>query len=90
LTFVFFDRSSYILNQDSLPSSYRSFLNKHGGKDAMILKGVKEIACSNPLTSLAEIEKYYKSNGVELKLDPTMKIPCSVFSLLSLSLLLNI
>lgn len=70
--------SSYILNQDSLPSSYRSFLNKHGGKDAMILKGVKEIACSKPLTSLAGIEKYYKSNGVELKLDPTMKIPCSI------------
>lgn len=70
--------SSYILNQDSLPSSYRSFLNKHGGKDATILKGVKEIACSKPLTSLAGIEKYYKSNGVELKLDPTMKIPCSI------------
>lgn len=70
--------SSYILNQDSLPSSYRSFLNKHGGKDVKILKGIKELVCCKRLINLAEIEKCYKSNGVELKLDPTIKIPCSI------------
>ncbi|XP_057872715.2 uncharacterized protein LOC131078901 isoform X2 [Cryptomeria japonica] len=70
--------SSYVLNQDSLPSTYRSFLNKHGGKDPVILKGLKELVFGMPWTSLADIEKYYKSNGVEIKLDPNMKIPCSI------------
>ncbi|XP_058096811.1 uncharacterized protein LOC131242280 isoform X2 [Magnolia sinica] len=71
-------RSSYILKQDSLPSSYKSFLNKHGGKDAIILRGVKEIACNMPLSNLEGIEKYYKSVGIDIKLDPKMKVPCSM------------
>ncbi|KAM0971785.1 hypothetical protein ACFX14_019597 [Malus domestica] len=29
--------SAYILKQESLPPSYKSFLNKHGGKDTVIL-----------------------------------------------------
>ncbi|XP_058096810.1 uncharacterized protein LOC131242280 isoform X1 [Magnolia sinica] len=70
--------SSYILKQDSLPSSYKSFLNKHGGKDAIILRGVKEIACNMPLSNLEGIEKYYKSVGIDIKLDPKMKVPCSM------------
>ncbi|XVE55499.1 hypothetical protein DITRI_Ditri03aG0163500 [Diplodiscus trichospermus] len=70
--------SSYILKQDSLPPSYRSFLNKHGGKDLVILQGVKEIASGLPLTNLEAIEKLYKAKGVEVKLDPNMKIPCSM------------
>ncbi|XP_043725669.1 uncharacterized protein LOC122672237 [Telopea speciosissima] len=70
--------SAYILKQDSLPPSYRSFLNKHGGKDSVILQGIKELASSMPFTKLDGIEKYYKSNGVNIKLDPQMKVPCSI------------
>ncbi|KAJ3673749.1 hypothetical protein LUZ60_005741 [Juncus effusus] len=70
--------SAYILKQDSLSSSYRSFLNKHGGKDLVILQGVKEIACGMPFTNLDKIANYYNSLGVEVKLDPDMKVPCSI------------
>ncbi|KAH6756755.1 transmembrane protein [Perilla frutescens var. hirtella] len=70
--------SAYILKQDSLPQSYKSFLNKHGAKDPVILNGVREIACGLPFTNLEAIEKFYKSNGVDIKLDPQMKIPCSI------------
>ncbi|KAL2232028.1 uncharacterized protein LOC105177098 [Sesamum indicum] len=70
--------SAYILNQDSLPTSYKSFLNKHGAKDPVILKGVREIASGLPLTNLKAIENLYKSNGVDIKLDPHMKVPCSI------------
>ncbi|XP_043719501.1 uncharacterized protein LOC122667310 isoform X2 [Telopea speciosissima] len=70
--------SAYILKQDSLPPSYKSFLNKHGGKDSVILQGVKEIATSMSFTNLEGIEKYYKSNGVDIKLDPQMNVPCSI------------
>ena len=73
-----FVRSAYILSQESLPLSYKSFLNKQGGKDLSILQGVKEIACSKPFTNLGAIEKYYKSVGVDIKLNPNMKVPCSV------------
>jgi hypothetical protein len=71
-------RSAYILKQDSLPSSYKSFLNKHGGKDLTILQGVKDIVNHTAFTNLAGIEKHYKSVGVDIKLDPNMKVPCSV------------
>jgi len=75
----FFDfRSAYILNQESLPASYKSFLNKHGGKDPVILQGVKDIASGRPFTNLNAIKKYYKTMGVDLKLDPNMKVPCTV------------
>ncbi|KAK9270267.1 hypothetical protein L1049_025844 [Liquidambar formosana] len=70
--------SAYILKQESLPSSYKSFLNKHGGKDTIILQGVKEIASGMPFTNLEAIEKYYKAMGVDIKLDPEMKVPCSI------------
>lgn len=73
-----FGSSAYILKQDSLPSSYKSFLNMHGGKDALILQGVSEIASNMPFSNLEGIEKYYKSIGVDVKLDPNMKVPCSV------------
>lgn len=73
-----FFRSAYILSQESLPLSYKSFLNKHGGKDLSILQGVKEIASAKPFTNLRAIEKYYKSVGVDIKLDPNTKVPCSV------------
>jgi hypothetical protein len=71
-------RSAYILNQDSLPASYKSFLNKHGGKDPVILQGVKDIATGRPFTNLNAIMKYYKTVGVNVKLDPNMKVPCTV------------
>ncbi|KAL0440103.1 UNVERIFIED_CONTAM: hypothetical protein Slati_2493300 [Sesamum latifolium] len=51
-------RSAYILNQESLPTSYKSFLNKHGAKDPLILKGVREIASGLPLTNLEAIETF--------------------------------
>ncbi|KAJ0988613.1 hypothetical protein J5N97_006969 [Dioscorea zingiberensis] len=70
--------SAYILKQESLPSSYKSFLNKHGGKDLVILQSVKDIASSMPFTNLKGVEKYYKSVGVDIKLDPNMKIPCTI------------
>ncbi|OAY58136.1 uncharacterized protein LOC110608546 isoform X3 [Manihot esculenta] len=70
--------SAYILKEDSLPPSYKSFLKKHGGKDTVILQGVKEIASGLPFTDLDSIEKYYNSTGVSIKLDPEMKIPCSI------------
>ncbi|KAF9608267.1 hypothetical protein IFM89_008552 [Coptis chinensis] len=70
--------SAYILNQESLPPSYKSFLNKHGGKDPIILQGIKEIACGIPFSNLEGIEKHYKSVGVNVKLDPEMKVPCSM------------
>ncbi|XP_073282341.1 uncharacterized protein [Primulina huaijiensis] len=70
--------SAYILKPDSLPSSYKSFLNKHGAKDPAILNGVREIAYGLPLTNLEAVEKCYKSMGVDIKLDPTMKVPCSI------------
>lgn len=81
----FLFRSAYILKQESLPPSYKSFLNKHGGKDLSILNGVKEIASGLPFTNLESIEKHYKSNGVDIKLDPQMKVPCSVCSLHEMS-----
>ncbi|KAK2659750.1 hypothetical protein Ddye_006283 [Dipteronia dyeriana] len=70
--------SAYILKQDSLPPSYKSFLNKHGGKDTVILQGVKEIACGLPFSNLLAVEKYYKAMGVDIKLDPEMEVPCSI------------
>ncbi|XP_071702446.1 uncharacterized protein [Rutidosis leptorrhynchoides] len=69
---------AYILKQDSLPQSYKSFLNKHGGKDPVILQGVRDIACGMPFTNLEKIQKYYKSTGVDVILDPQMKVPCSM------------
>ncbi|KAL0917504.1 hypothetical protein M5K25_012569 [Dendrobium thyrsiflorum] len=70
--------SAYILKQESLLPSYKAFLNRHGGKPAVILQRVKEIATGTPFTNLDEVEKHYKYMGVDLKLDPSMKVPCSV------------
>ncbi|KAF7829940.1 transmembrane protein 135-like protein isoform X1 [Senna tora] len=70
--------SAYILKQESLPSSYKSFLNKHGGKDAVILQGVKDLASGLPFTNLEAIEKHYREMDVNVQLDPNMKVPCSI------------
>lgn len=70
--------SAYILKQDSLSPSYKLFLNKHGGKDLLILQGVKEIATGLPFSNLEGIGKYYKALGIDIKLDPHMKVPCSI------------
>jgi hypothetical protein len=73
--------SAWILKPDSLPSSYISFLNKHGGKDISIVKGFKELALKiEPFTALKAIEEHYKSTGVDLQLDPQMSIPCKVMT----------
>uniref|UniRef100_A0A1U7YGY5 Uncharacterized protein LOC104248762 n=1 Tax=Nicotiana sylvestris TaxID=4096 RepID=A0A1U7YGY5_NICSY len=76
--FFIYVRSAYILKQDSLHPSYRSFLNKHGGKSQVILQGVRDLACGNSVANLDAIENHYKSNGVDIKLDPQMKVPCSI------------
>lgn len=76
------------MKQESLPPSYKSFLNKHGGKDAVILQGVKEIASGLPFSNLEAIEKFYKTTGVDIKLDPEMKVPCSVWLFSSRNFLL--
>ncbi|KAL9247650.1 hypothetical protein vseg_021061 [Gypsophila vaccaria] len=70
--------SAYILNQESLPSSYKSFLNKHGGKDISILEGVKQLATGKNVLNMEAIEKYYNSLGTDITLDPQMKVPCSM------------
>ncbi|OUZ99344.1 Transmembrane protein 135 [Macleaya cordata] len=70
--------SAYILKPDSLPPSYNSFLNTHAGKHSAILQGIKEMASGMPLTNLEGVEKHYKSMGVNIKLDPEMKVPCSI------------
>ncbi|KAM7520764.1 hypothetical protein LguiB_019726 [Lonicera macranthoides] len=75
---VLASRSSYILKQESLPPPYKSFLNKHGGKAGVILQGMKEIASGKPFSNLEVIEKYYKTVGIDIELDPQMKIPCTV------------
>ncbi|GJN31620.1 hypothetical protein PR202_gb20037 [Eleusine coracana subsp. coracana] len=71
-------QSAYILNKDSFPSSYKAFLSKQIGKDPVVLQGLKELVNNNDLSSLLRIEKYYETVGVKLKLDPKMKVPCSV------------
>ncbi|KAG4210935.1 hypothetical protein ERO13_A02G076300v2 [Gossypium hirsutum] len=70
--------SSYLLKPESFPPSYRSFLNKHVGKDQVILQGVKEHASALPYTNLEAIENFFKAKGADVKLDPNMKIPCSM------------
>lgn len=71
------------MKQESLPPSYKSFLNKHGGKDPIILQAVKDIASGIPFTNLEAVENYYNTIGVKIKLDPSMKVPCSVCILFS-------
>ncbi|KAF6148737.1 hypothetical protein GIB67_019345 [Kingdonia uniflora] len=70
--------SAYILSQESLSPSYKSFLNNHGGKASIILQGVKDLANNTPFSTLVGIEKHYKSLGVDVKLDPEMQVPCSI------------
>eukprot|EP00250_Pteridium_aquilinum_P031245 c43296_g1_i1 orf=221-1786(-) len=70
--------SAWILKPDSLPSSYISFLNRHGGKDISVMKSLKELAFNNPLTNLDIVKRWYKSMGMDVQLDPNMSIPCSV------------
>lgn len=72
-------RSAWILKPDSLPKTYVSFLNKHGGKHISIIKGINQLAFSTkPFDALKGIEEHYKSTGVDIQLDPDMSIPCSV------------
>lgn len=71
--------SAWILKPSSLPRPYVSFLNKHGGKDVSIIKGINQLAFNTkPFTALKGIEEHYMSTGVDLKLDPEMTIPCTM------------
>lgn len=75
-------RSAWIMKPNSLPTSYISFLNKHGGKDLSIFKGINELLFkTKPLTALKSIEEHYRTTGVDIQLDPEMSIPCSVSTL---------
>lgn len=69
-----------MLKQDSLPPSFRSFLNTHGGKDTVILEGLKSFVSGMPSSNKFEvIEKYYRAMGADTKLDLQMKTPCTVY-----------
>ncbi|KAJ7567433.1 hypothetical protein O6H91_02G146800 [Diphasiastrum complanatum] len=71
--------SAWILKPDSLPSSYISFLNKHGGKDKCIVEGIRKLAFrEGSKFSVESIEQFYKSQGVQIQLDPAMKVPCTI------------
>ncbi|XP_023545568.1 uncharacterized protein LOC111804956 isoform X3 [Cucurbita pepo subsp. pepo] len=71
--------SAYVLKQDSLPPSFRSFLNTHGGKDTVILEGLKSFILGMPSPNkFNAIEKYYQTKGAHVKLDPGMKTPCTI------------
>lgn len=80
--------SPYIANTLTCLCSYIQFLLQiciHSesrqlqiGKDPIILQGLKELVIKDAFTNLGGIEKWYKTVGVHLKLDPKMKIPCSV------------
>ncbi|MBA0625803.1 hypothetical protein Godav_003562 [Gossypium davidsonii] len=72
----------YILMRAAVLASRCGIKSKRFGKLCKPLTwkhGVKEIACGLPFTNLEAIEKLYKASGVDVKLDPNMKIPCSFF-----------
>lgn len=63
----------------SLPSSYISFLNKHGGKDTSIIEGIKALALKKGLpVKLSAVKQHYHSRGVNVDLTSDMKVPCQV------------
>ncbi|XP_023002662.1 uncharacterized protein LOC111496453 isoform X1 [Cucurbita maxima] len=71
--------SAYVLKQDSLPPSFSSFLNIHGGKDTVILEGLKSFVSGMPSSNkFKAIEKYYRAMGADVKLDLQMKTPCTI------------
>ncbi|XP_038886157.1 uncharacterized protein LOC120076412 isoform X1 [Benincasa hispida] len=71
--------SAYVLKQDSLPPSFRSFLNTHGGKDTVILEGLKSFVSGMPSSNkFKAIEKYYSAMGANVRLNLQMKTPCMI------------
>ncbi|PTQ34264.1 hypothetical protein MARPO_0082s0089 [Marchantia polymorpha] len=71
--------TAWILKPDSLPSTYISFLNKHGGKDTSIVHGIRALAQGKGLADqLKNVEQFYRDNGTEVQLSPDMKIPCRI------------
>ncbi|KAG6551942.1 hypothetical protein Mapa_006559 [Marchantia paleacea] len=71
--------TAWILKPDSLPSTYISFLNKHGGKDTSIVHGIRALAQGKGLADqLKIVEQFYRDNGTEVQLSPDMKIPCRI------------
>lgn len=70
---------AWIFEPHSLPASYVSFLNKHGGKDRKIINAWSDIASSKrPIPNLDIVKTYYKEKGVNVSLDPHMEVPCGV------------
>eukprot|EP00249_Psilotum_nudum_P010784 c22767_g1_i1 orf=1055-1951(+) len=70
--------SAWILNPESLPASYISFLNKHGGKDNLVVRCIRDMAFGNYSTDLEKIEKCYRPIGVGFQHMPGMRILCKI------------
>lgn len=70
--------SAWILKPDSLPSSYISFLNRHGGKDTSVMQCIRDLALQNQLTNLGMVKRWYQCMGTDVQLDPNMTIPCTL------------
>ena len=80
-------RSAWILAPDSLPASYVSFINKHGGKHPLLIQTVKGVADEvRPIPGLDMVKSVYEDGGIHADMDPFMKIPCPVSSLFSVLL----
>ncbi|CAM6129357.1 unnamed protein product [Calypogeia fissa] len=70
---------AWIMYPKSLPSSYISFLNKHGGKDTSIIHGVKALALKKGLPeNLSAVTQHYHSRGVNVDLTSDIKLPCQI------------
>ncbi|CAM6126178.1 unnamed protein product [Calypogeia fissa] len=70
---------AWIMYPKSLPSSYISFLNKHGGKDTSIIHAVKALALKKGLPEkLSAVTQHYHSRGVNVDLTSDIKLPCQI------------
>ncbi|KAH7278270.1 hypothetical protein KP509_38G033500 [Ceratopteris richardii] len=70
--------SAWILKPESLPSSYISFLNKHGGKDKSVINSLRDIAFSDQGRHFDIVRKFYKSMNMDAPLDSNINTTCSV------------
>ncbi|KAL3696128.1 hypothetical protein R1sor_010204 [Riccia sorocarpa] len=71
--------SAWIIKPDSLPSTYVSFLNKHGGKDPPILRGVRSLVQGKEFANEVQaIQQFYKDSGSTFQVPPNAEIPCDI------------
>ncbi|KAL2642605.1 hypothetical protein R1flu_010192 [Riccia fluitans] len=71
--------SAWILKPNSLPSTYVSFLDKHGGKDKRILDVIR-IFCQGKgfADHVKVVNQFHEDSGSNFQLSPHVKIPCSI------------